>query len=760
MDLLRALGWCRRASAIGAALVLVGGLGVAGAAAAKKAKKPASTPSYYTLKNTKQRCRVNYTRQRITITVRKRHRKVTVHQVRCVYTGAATANGKTVSFPTSLPTAAITVTVIPSAGDASFSIAANKILDVSGSGVLSGQSAAGLSVTLVTGPAHGKLTLNHNGTFRYTPSGSFSGVDSFTYRTVSSSGESSTPATVTIHVTPVAAAVGVYDVPLNGTLSVSAPGVLTGDSGSGLTAQLVSPPSGGSLKLNPDGSFTYVAIPPFSGADTFTFQAVDASGQASHAVTVTLEVGAGPPLVSSETFSGEIGNTELQVGGSRGSGPEVYQAAASALDNDIDPSGGTLTTTPGTITTVQGGQVTLATDGSFSYEPPPGLANATDSFAYQVDSSDGLSAQASATIDISDARVWYVNSSGAPGGGTGTSVSPFQSLSAVNAPGGAAAPGDSIFLFSSGSAYAGGAVLGTQEALVGEPAGLTVDNEQLLGASNSAAPQITNSGGVGVALADGDSLNGVTISNAGGDGVSMGSGSFSIDDVAVTGAHADGIDVQSAGTGNSGFYIANSQISGGHGSAISLSYAGNASGNLVGNTIGTGDAQAGTWTAGSGSTAGDGIDLTSTGGSASVFANVYGNDVFGIASGTGMLDRTTAGGALQLILGKNFVGTDAGAGNAVTVTAGSDGASGTVCVDPDQQNTLTALGGAAHGIEMDQGDASLAFGIQGLSAGSNNAGAVETFLTGITAFGTGGGGAYATPSNGNFVNCTVEQPTS
>ena len=45
--------------------------------------------------------------------------------------------------------------------------------------------------------------------------------------------------------TPVAIPVGVYYLPASGTLSVAAPGVLTGDTGSDLTAKLVSNASTG-----------------------------------------------------------------------------------------------------------------------------------------------------------------------------------------------------------------------------------------------------------------------------------------------------------------------------------------------------------------------------------------------------------------------------------------------------------------------------------------------------------------------------------
>ena len=57
-----------------------------------------------------------------------------------------------------------------------------------------------LTAVLVTGPSHGSLTLNANGSFSYTPAANFAGSDSFTYR-ASDGTVSSSPATVTITVT-------------------------------------------------------------------------------------------------------------------------------------------------------------------------------------------------------------------------------------------------------------------------------------------------------------------------------------------------------------------------------------------------------------------------------------------------------------------------------------------------------------------------------------------------------------------------------
>jgi hypothetical protein len=541
--------------------VLVGTLGAGGALAAKSTKRPAATPSFYTLKNKRQKCRVHYTRQTISISVRKHHRTIRYQQVRCVYTGSRSSNGAAPSFPTNLPTAAISVTVIPAANDSNFSISAEQTLNVAGDGVLAGNAGSDLIVTLVSATMHGKLTLNRNGTFRYVPASGFSGVDEFTYKTTNSSGESSTPATVTIHVLPVAAAVAAYTLPASGTISVDPPGVLLGDTGSGLTAKLVSGPNSGTLTLNGDGSFSYTATPSFYGSDSFTYEAVDSSGQASSPVSVTIDVGVQPPSVVGETFSGAVGNTALQVGGSRGGGPEVYQGSSNALAGDSDPDGGTLSTTAATITTAQGGTVTLAVDGSFTYEPPVGL-DSTDSFSYQVDTSEGASAQAIATIDFT-ARVWYVNSS-ATLNGNGGAESPFNSLASAVL---AAGSGDVIFLF--GGSYTGGVTLGANQTLVGQSAGLTVDSEDLLDPSGASDPVITAASGPVVTLGEADTLSGVSVVGTGSaTAVSATVNDFTLDsDVSITAAGGDALDIE-GGDGGLATVAAPITASGGHSVAI------------------------------------------------------------------------------------------------------------------------------------------------------------------------------------------------
>ena len=169
------------------------------------------------------------------------------------------------------------------AGDA-FSTAEDTVLTVAAPGVLGNDSDPDgdpLTAVLVSGPSHGSLTLNANGSFSYTPAANFTGTDSFTYR-ASDGTLTSNVATVTLTVTAVndapAAAGDAYSTAEDTVLTVAAPGVLGNDTdldGGPLTAVLGSGPSHGSLTLNANGSFSYTPAANFTGTDSFTYTATD-----------------------------------------------------------------------------------------------------------------------------------------------------------------------------------------------------------------------------------------------------------------------------------------------------------------------------------------------------------------------------------------------------------------------------------------------------------------------------------------------------
>ena len=77
------------------------------------------------------------------------------------------------------------VVVSALANDDSYTVLGGNTLNVSAPGVLANDTpvfTTNLTASQVTGPSHGSLTLNANGSFTYTPTGGFSGQDSFTYQ--------------------------------------------------------------------------------------------------------------------------------------------------------------------------------------------------------------------------------------------------------------------------------------------------------------------------------------------------------------------------------------------------------------------------------------------------------------------------------------------------------------------------------------------------------------------------------------------------
>ncbi|MGH7135048.1 MAG: DUF4214 domain-containing protein, partial [Pirellulales bacterium] len=89
----------------------------------------------------------------------------------------------------------------PTVADNSYNFTAGQTLTVAAPGVLSGAtSAAGttLTATLVSGPSHGTLTLNADGSFTYTPAAGFDGKDSFTINASDGTNTATRPATITV----------------------------------------------------------------------------------------------------------------------------------------------------------------------------------------------------------------------------------------------------------------------------------------------------------------------------------------------------------------------------------------------------------------------------------------------------------------------------------------------------------------------------------------------------------------------------------
>src|SRR5207249_3452984 len=123
--------------------------------------------------------------------------------------------------------------------------------------------------------------LRRSSNFTYTPVSNYFGTDSFTYRVsdgVATSGVATVSLTITnVNRAPVATDDS-YTLGKNGSLSVTAAGVLGNDTdldGDALTAAIVATAAHGSLALNANGSFIYTPVSNYFGVDSFTYRAND-----------------------------------------------------------------------------------------------------------------------------------------------------------------------------------------------------------------------------------------------------------------------------------------------------------------------------------------------------------------------------------------------------------------------------------------------------------------------------------------------------
>jgi len=265
------------------------------------------------------------------------------------------------SADSNVATVSITVTPVndaPVANNDAYTTAEDTALTVSAPGVLANDTdidGDALSAVLVSGPGHGTLSLNANGSFTYTPASNYNGADSFTYKANDGSADSNV-ATVNITVTavndPPVANNDAYSTKVNTARSVAAPGVLANDGdvdSPSLTARLVSGTSHGTVTLNSDGSFVYTPASGFQGVDTFTYVAND--GQAdSNVTTVSITVDKSGQKVKI-TGAGEV--RVFNPDGTASFGLNISRSA-----DDAPPSGSLNYYNPGRNLTVQSSSIT------------------------------------------------------------------------------------------------------------------------------------------------------------------------------------------------------------------------------------------------------------------------------------------------------------------------------------------------------------------------------------------------------------------
>ncbi len=314
------------------------------------------------------------------------------------YNGTTTPISYTVNDNQGAVSASATITVKvkavndkPVADNDTYIVAEGETLTIASPGVLVNDTDVEgdtLTAVLVTGPTHGTLTFNADGSFSYTHDGTETLADSFTYKVNDGTVDGNT---VTVNITVKAVndapvvrndinsiisstseATGIKALQANdidGTiasytiLTLPSHGVLAVGGVPVTVNQVLTPLEAGTLTYDPSGTFT--------GIDTFTFTATDdLFATALTAGTITIPVGNNAPIVEDIITTGipsRAGVTAISaLKGTDTDGTIADYTVLSLPSNGILALDGVPVTINQVLTPLEVGRLTYAPSGAFS----------------------------------------------------------------------------------------------------------------------------------------------------------------------------------------------------------------------------------------------------------------------------------------------------------------------------------------------------------------------------------------------------------
>jgi len=289
----------------------------------------------------------------------------------------------------------------------------------------------------------------------------------------------------------------------------------------------------GDLQADPGDTLKYTVNINASGDDATGVTFTDTVDPNTAFVPGSLQA---TPVAVDDSYSA-TGNIRISV------------AAPGVLGNDFTGvPAATITAPPST--SANGGDVNLAADGSFTYNPPAGFEG-TDTFSYTLTNAAG-SNNATVTITVSG-MIWFIDNNAAActtlAAGCGRLTNPFSSLSAFaalnNGAGNNPAANDNIFVYESAIDYAGPVTLLSGQRFLGQDStaslsamtGLTPPaGSDPLPATNSGNGTIVNiTTGNAITVASGNTLRGFTGGDSTTDISGTGFGTLTISDVTLNG---------------------------------------------------------------------------------------------------------------------------------------------------------------------------------------------------------------------------------
>ncbi|MBA4276244.1 Ig-like domain-containing protein [Flavobacterium sp.] len=268
-----------------------------------------------------------------------------------------------------------------------------------------------VTTTPVSGPSNGKIVINPDGTYVYTPNPNFNGIDVITVEVC----DSGTPLpkmcvnqTLTITVTPVNDA-PVVDNDVNTTTEdkPTVGGDLTdaGDSDPDGTALVVtttpvSGPSNGSIVINADGTYVYTPNPNFNGVDVIIVEVCDSGTPlpkmcVNQTLTITVTPVNDPPVANNDSAT-TLSDTNVII---------TVAGNDTDIDGTINPA--TIDLNPSlagqqtTMTVAGEGTYTVNANGTVTFDPLPSFSGTTTPVNYIIqDNQGGVSNAATITVVV------------------------------------------------------------------------------------------------------------------------------------------------------------------------------------------------------------------------------------------------------------------------------------------------------------------------------------------------------------------------
>ncbi len=243
-----------------------------------------------------------------------------------------------------------------------------------------------LTYSMLTPALHGSLVLQTDGTYVYTPTTGFVGLDSAQYR-VCDNGTPILCATAYIVIEVTAAGVNNNLPPVvtkdNAGTTKDMPVVINVkandyDPNVGQTLgnpTIVGTVPNGTATVNPDGTITFTPATGFTGTTTFTYQVCDNGfAAACNSATVTVVVDPTPPTVNVNIAPIAVDDAAQTL--------KNTAVTSNVIANDTDPNAGQ-TLTASMLTPTTHGTVSLNASGAYTYTPNAGYTG-VDQFTYKI----------------------------------------------------------------------------------------------------------------------------------------------------------------------------------------------------------------------------------------------------------------------------------------------------------------------------------------------------------------------------------------